>query len=373
MQRTSPLALLFTAALGACTNSRNAPAPTPSTFEAVERGRFAEPWAMTFLPDGRLLVTEKRGALRVHRLGGDAGTVSGVPEVVYAGQGGLGDVILHPGFAENGLIYLSYAEAGEGNTAGAAVARARLELDEAGGGALGDLQVIWRQVPKMGGRGHYGHRLVFSPDGKLFITSGDRQEFDPAQDMASNLGKVLRLEDDGAVPADNPFVEQGGVAAQVWSLGHRNNLGIDFDAQGRLWTSEMGPAGGDEINLVERGQNYGWPLVSDGNHYDGRSIPDHATRPDLRAPAVSWRQTVAPAGFIVYRGDVFPDWRGQGLVCGLASKALIRVELGSEGAKEVARYDMGARIREVEQGPNGAIYLLEDGPNARLLELVPKG
>lgn len=336
---------------------------------------FDEPWAMAFLPDGGLLVTEKAGALKLVDVAtGASGDVSGVPAVDHGGQGGLGDVVLHPRFADNGLVYLSYAEAGDGGTRGAAVARARLALDGRGGGALSGLQVVWRQVPKVSGRGHYGHRIAFGPDGKLWISSGDRQKFDPAQDMASNLGKILRLEDDGSVPADNPFVGGDAVTAQVWSLGHRNPLGLAFDAEGRLWNHEMGPKGGDELNLVERGANYGYPLVSNGDHYDGRVIPDHDTRPDLRAPTAWWTPVISPAGFVIYSGTAFPAWRGDGFIGGLSSKSLVRIAFDGTSAREAERFDMGARIREVEQGPDGSLWLLEDGKDdsqGRLLQLTP--
>ena len=346
--------------------------PNPP-FTSTSVAQFNQPWAMTFLPDGRLLVTEKPGQLRLcNPANGQLGTVTGVPAVAYGGQGGLGDVVLHPQFASNGLVYISYAEAGPSNTRGAAVARAQLTLDGAGGGALSGLQVIWRQVPKVTGEGHFGHRLAFGADGKLWITSGDRQKFDPAQDMQSNLGKVLRLHDDGSVPADNPFVASGGVAAEVWSLGHRNPLGIAFDAAGRLWVHEMGPQGGDELNLIERGSNYGWPLVSNGDHYGGAPIPDHDTRPDLNAPEAWWTPVIAPAGFIIYSGTAFPYFKGHGFIGGLASEALIRIEFDGVQAREAERYAMGHRIREVEQGPDGAIWVLEDGAGARLLKLTPK-
>ncbi|HBK47444.1 MAG TPA: glucose dehydrogenase [Xanthomonadaceae bacterium] len=345
-------------------------------FTATESGRFEEPWAMTFLPDGTLLVSEKRGALKRYDVGRRrTGTVSGVPAVAYGGQGGFGDVLAHPDFARNGLVYLSYAEPGDGDTRGAAVARATLTLDADGGGALSGLEVIWRQVPKVSGQGHYGHRLAFGPDGKLWISSSERQKFDPAQDMASNLGKIVRLDDDGSVPADNPFAAQGGVAAQVWSLGHRNALGLAFDGKGRLWEHEMGPAGGDELNLIVRGANYGYPVVSNGNHYDGRPIPDHATRPEFNAPKVTWNPVISPAGFIIYSGALFPQWRGNGFIGGLSSMSLVRVEFDGERAREAERYDMGQRIREVEQGPDGAIWLLEDGKDGgggRLLRLTPR-
>ncbi len=349
-------------------------------FQVIEAGQFKEPWAMTFLPDGRLLVSEKKGALKLVALGATptgnkVGDISGIPEVDHGGQGGFGDVVLHPHFTDNGWIYLSYAEAGEDDTRGGAVARAKLVLDDKGGGALSGLQVIWRQAHKVTGRGHYGHRIVFGPDGMLWITSSERQKFDPAQDMRSNLGKIIRLNDDGSVPADNPFAKQGGVAAQVWSLGHRNALGLAFDAQGRLWEHEMGPKGGDELNLIERGRNYGYPIVSNGDHYDGRVIPDHDTRPEFAAPTISWNPVISPAGLVVYSGDKFPQWQGDAFIGGLSSKSLVRIEFDGTKAREAARYDMGERIREVEQGPDGSLWLLEDGDDGsggRLLKLSPQ-
>lgn len=342
-------------------------------FTATEAGRFNEPWAMTFLPDGSLLVTQKGGKL-IHfdPASGKRGEVTGVPKVAYGGQGGFGDVVLHPQFASNGLVYYSYAEPGEDNTRGAAVARARLVLDADGGGQLADAQVIWRQTPKVSGNGHFGHRIAFGPDGKLWISSSERQKFDPAQDMKANLGKMIRLNDDGSIPADNPFVAQGSPADQVWSLGHRNILGIAFDANGKLWEHEMGPKGGDELNLIERGANYGYPIVSNGDHYDGRKIPDHDTRPEFKAPVVTWREVISPAGFVIYSGDLFPQWKGSGFIGGLSSQSLVRVAFDGDSAREAERFNMGQRIREVEQGPDGALWLLEDGSNARLLKLTPK-
>ena len=341
-------------------------------FDVRPVAKLAEPWAMTFLPDGRLLVTEKKGKLKVVTQDGKIGDVSGTPTVDYGGQGGFGDVVLHPKFADNGWVYLSYAEAGDGDKRGAAVARAKLTLDDKGGGRLEGLTVIWRQEPKLDGRGHFGHRIAFAPDGHLFISSGERQHFDPAQDMKANLGKIVRLNDDGSLPKDNPFADQGGVAAQVWSLGHRNPLGMAFDRAGKLWNIEMGPKGGDELNLVVRGDNYGYPTVSDGDHYNGKDIPDHSTRPEFHAPAVSWTPVISPGGFIIYSGKRFADWNGDGFIAGLSSKALVRVAFDGTTAKEAARYDMGERIREVEQGPDGSIWLLEDGSGGRLLQLTPK-
>lgn len=336
---------------------------------------FDAPWAMTFLPDGRALVTEKAGALwLLNNDGTKAGKISGTPDVQPWGQGGLGDIILHPDFAETGEIYLSYSARDPENLepSTAVVELAKLSLTESGG-ALSERSIIWEQTPKHTGSGHYGHRMVASPDRYLFITSGDRQLFTPAQDMASNMGKIVRLNLDGSVPEDNPFADQGGVAAQVWTLGHRNPLGIDFDNSGRLWAQEMGPAHGDELNLIIRGQNYGYPEVSNGNHYDGRNIPNHDTRPEFAAPAAYWVPAISPAGLDIYYGGMFPDWNGNAFIGGLSSQALIRVAINEESAEaaEGGRYSWNKRIREVEEGPDGAIYVLEDGDGGRLIRLTP--
>ena len=357
--------------LSVCLVAACATADSPRPFDVEAIVDFDEPWAMAFLPDGRILVTEKGGRLLVvDGDGNKSGPLAGVPDVDYGGQGGLGDVALHPGFATNGLVYISYAEAGEGDTRGAAVARGMLELDS-DGGSLSDVQVIWRQVPKTTGRGHYGHRLLFDDDGFLFIASGERQKFDPAQDMSGNLGKIVRLHDDGSVPEDNPFFSAGGVTAQIWSLGHRNPLGIAFDLDGQLWNAEMGPKGGDELNRVVRGENYGYPTVSNGDHYSGQEIPDHDTRPEFAAPAVWWTPVISPGGFMVYDGALFPEWRGDGFIAGLSSQSLVRIEFEGESAREAERFDMGKRMRGIAQGPDGAIWMLEDKKGGRLLRLTP--
>ncbi|MDH5345708.1 MAG: PQQ-dependent sugar dehydrogenase, partial [Gammaproteobacteria bacterium] len=298
-------------------------------------------------------------------------------------QGGLGDIELHPDFSNNNLVYISYAESGVGNTRGAAVARAVLN-ESNGGGYLSNVEVIWRQYPKVVGYGHYAHRIEFH-DGYLWISSGDRQKFTPAQDMQSNIGKILRLNDDGSVPDDNPFVDypamdaavdDEGVYGQIWSRGHRNPLGIAFDLDGQLWNIEMGPAGGDELNRVVRGGNYGYPVVSNGDHYDGREIPDHDTRPEFNPPAAWWTPVISPGNLMFYRGNLFPEWRGNALVAGLSSRAIIRIETDGERAREVERYDMGSRIRSVAEGPDGALWVLEDervpDSQGRLLKLTPQ-
>lgn len=370
--------IVYTVTLAALGGGAYAQSDLP--FTMTQLADFELPWALEFLPDGRLLVTEQKGAIKLYGRDGTLGSISGVPAVSYGGQGGLGDLILHPDFARNGLVYLSYAEAGDGETRGAAVARAKLTLS-GNGGALSNLQVIWRQWPKVDGGGHYSHRLAFGPSGHLFVSSGDRQKFDPAQDMQANLGKVLRLNEDGSLPADNPFSAQSGVTAEIWSLGHRNPLGLAFDAAGRLWDVEMGPAGGDELNLVQRGANYGYPIVSNGDHYDGKIIPDHHTRPEFAAPAVFWNPVISPSSLVFYSGSEFPQWRGDAFIGGLSSQSLVRIEFDGERAREAERYAMGMRIRAVEQGPDGALWILEDeregrggqGRMFRLAARVPSG
>ena len=351
----------------------------PFVIEPVTE--FEEPWAMAFLPDGRMLVTEKKGRLLIVTQNGQkSAPVSGVPDVDYGGQGGLGDVALHPDFSENRLVYLSFVEAGVGDTRGAAVIRGTLEDGDQP--SLLNVETIWRQYPKFVGYGHYGHRIVFDGEGYLWISSGDRQKFTPSQDMQSNSGKILRLNDDGTVPEDNPFVDyidqnplvdDEGVYGQIWSLGHRNPLGMAFDLNGRLWVIEMGPAGGDELNLIQRGGNYGYPVVSNGNHYDGREIPDHDTRPEFIAPAAWWTPVISPGYLTIIRGDMFTDWRGDALAAGLSSRALVRIELDGDEAREVERFEMGARIRSVMEGPEGALWVLEDDrreSDGRLLKLT---
>ncbi len=379
MRSFIPLLLLAACSAGGeAVESNAAAAPQAGEgrpFQVRPVATFNEPWAMAFLPGSgpRALITEKSGKLKL--LWSDSGRVAdvaGAPKVDYGGQGGFGDVVVHPDFERNRLVYLSWVEAGEGGNRGAVVGRARF-LEDGGRPRLEGLQVIWRQTPKLSGRGHFGHRIAFGPDGKLYITNGDRQEFTPAQDMGGTLGKIVRLNDDGTIPADNPFASRGGVTAQIWSLGHRNPLGLAFDRSGQLWSHEMGPKNGDEFNRIEAGSNYGYPIVSDGNHYDGKNIPDHSTRPEFNAPEIVWNG-LSPAGLTHYDGKLFSAWRGSFFLGGLSGQALVRVVVDGTGAREAERWDMDARIREVETGPDGALYVIEDqrgGSGGRLLKLTP--
>ncbi|WP_298089872.1 PQQ-dependent sugar dehydrogenase [uncultured Sphingomonas sp.] len=347
--------------------------PTPTT--SVTRNAvatFDNPWAMVFLPDGRMLVTEKPGRLRIVTTTGTvSAAVSGVPAVAYAGQGGLQDVVLDPQFASNNRIYLSYAEAGSGGK-GLAVARGTLVADGAGG-RLDNVSVIWRQDPKVSGDGHFGGRMAFSSDRRLFVTAGERQKETPAQDLAQTLGKIVRIDPDGAVPSTNPFVGRSGAKPEIWTLGHRNPYGLVFAADGRLFESEQGPEGGDEFNLIEAGRNYGWPNVSEGNAYGGTPIPRHATNPTFIAPLVSWTPVIAPGGMIQYTGTRFAGWTNDFVLAGLVSQGLVRVRVTGTTASEVGRLALDARIREVEQGPDGTLWVLEDGARGRLVQLTPAG
>ena len=364
-----------------------------TSVQLEELETFDGAWAMTFLPDGRALVTEQGGTLwLLNDSGKKVARISNAPDVTERGQGGLGDIIIDPDFDTNQTVYLSYVERDEEDDklSGAAVERATLSLT-ANGGSLENREVIWRQFPKVTGNGHYGHRLAVSPDnaegggGYLYITSGERQKFTPAQNMDMNLGKVIRLNKDGSAVEGNPFYGQNGVTDQIWSLGHRNPLGIDFDSMGRLWVHEMGPRHGDELNLIVRSENYGYPVVSNGDHYSGKEIPDHSEFPIYENPATWWDPAISPAGFTIYKSDVMPDFTGDGFIGGLSSQALIRVvfskdkidNVGGSGSKtgeepiatEAERFEWGSRIREVEEGPDGALYVLEDD-DGRLLRLT---
>jgi glucose/arabinose dehydrogenase len=351
------------------------------------------PWGMALLPDNRLLITEKPGRVRIYTNGKLSLPLEGVPAVAYqegpAEQGGMLDVAVDPDFSQNRRVFLSYTEEASQPTSerdqgdarfgeyldlkdnrlrGGVVASATLD-----GNRLSNVQVIWRQVPKTIGRGHFGHRLIFGRDGTLFVTSGERMRFDPAQDLATNLGKVVRINRDGSIPKDNPFTGKVGARSDIYSLGHRNILAAAVNpSSGRLWAFEMGPLGGDELNVIQPGRNYGWPVVSDGVNYDKSPIPDHRTRPEFEEPIRTWTPVISPSGAIFYDGTLFP-WKGHAIVGGLSSKALIRLETDGTRVVREERLDMQRRIRDVVQAADGALLVITDDKNGELLRLTPKG
>jgi aldose sugar dehydrogenase len=335
-------------------------------FTVVEHATFDEGWAMSFLPGTDLLaVTERGGSLQLYDPdANDARAVDGVPEVYHEGQAGLHDVIPAPSFADDGAVYLSWAR--EGDTVHGVAARATLDAADA---ELRDLEIIWEQAPAPGA-GHFALRLLVQGE-HLFITSGDRQQEDPAQERDTNLGAVVRLTLDGDPAPGNPWFEDGGAAAELWSVGHRNPLGIAEDADGALWVSEMGPQGGDELNLLTEAGNYGWPDASMGVHYDGSPIPDHSEEDGFVAPAEHWVPAISPGSLMIYQGELFEEWRGDAFLGGLSGQRLVRVELEGEAAEAGQEWDAGERIRAVTEGQDGALWVLEDGAGGRLLELRP--
>jgi glucose/arabinose dehydrogenase len=328
------------------------------------------PWGLAFLPDGRMLVTERPGRLRlIEKNGRVSSPLAGVPEVYARGQGGLLDVALDPRFAENRLVYLSFAESGEGG-AGTAVTRGRL-----GEGGLEDVAVVFRQKPKVAGSNHWGSRLVFARDGTLFVTLGDRFSYrDRAQDLGTHLGKIVRINSDGAAPSDNPFVGRAGALPEIWSLGHRNIQGAALHpTSGQLWEVEHGARGGDEINLAAPGRNYGWPVITYGVDYSGAKIGEGTAKPGMEQPIYYWDPSIAPSGMAFYTGDKLPAWRGNLFVGALKAQRLVRLEL--DGARIVREErllaGLGERIRDVRQGPDGFLYLLTDAGDGRILRVEP--
>jgi len=395
-------------ALASCGASMTAQASSERPFTTTAVTTFDSPWAMDFLPGSGVpmtslaLVTEKPGRIWLIDLAsGRKRPVAGAPRVVLSSQGGLLDVVAAPSFAGDQMVYLTFSEPTANGGSGLALARARL-ADLATAPRLAGLTVLWHD-PAGGFGGQFGGRIAFAPDGQsLFLSSGERQRFTPAQDPSQPLGKILHLTLDGKPAPGNPFAGKTGAAtvaitdppedtvaarsasgrrftwpgpnftpAETWSTGHRNPYGLAFAPDGRLWEHEMGPKGGDEVNLILPGRNYGWPNVSNGSNYDGVDIPDHQPGDGYEPPKVWWNPSVSPAGLIIYTGDLFPGWKGDALLGALSGEAFIHVRIRGDQASKADQWDMGHRIREVAQGPRGEVYLLEDGPNARLLRLEP--
>jgi glucose/arabinose dehydrogenase len=408
--RTRQLGLILAFAAGGCSAATNAqdsngranlPASTPP-FATSEVAVFDAPWALDFLPGSTTaLVTEKGGKIwLIDVASGVKQEVAGAPTVVAKGQGGLLDVRVSPHFAQDGFVYLTFSEPSENG--GSQLALARGKLERGATPTLEQLQVIWRN-PTGGEGGHFGARVAFAPDGNsLFLSAGERQRFMPAQDPSQPMGKVLHLTLDGKPAPGNPAAGRTGAAtvkvtdppedsvvarnapartvawpgpnltpAETWTVGHRNPLGLAFAPDGRLWEIEMGPKGGDELNLIVEGRNYGYPRVSNGTNYNGVDIPDHRRGDGFEAPKAWWNPSISPADLLIYTGNLFPEWKGDAIIPALSGKALIHVRIRGDNASKADEWDMGQRIRAADQGPDGAVYLLEDGPNARLLKLTP--
>ena len=389
-------ALIAVLILSSRAMAQQAPAKLPEMVQTksgmikIEKlASLSEPWGMAWLPDGRLLITEKPGRLRVYSEGKLSEPISGLPKIEYHGQGGLLDVEIDPDFATNGYVYISYTEAakiqpnvtrdigdprlGKFNDhtdavlKGAAVARGKLEGNE-----IKNLEVIWQQVPKTIGRGHFGGRLVFAPDGKLFITSSERQRLEPSQDLTGNLGKIIRINSDGSIPKDNPFVNRKGARPDIWSYGHRNPLGAAINPTSKqLWIHEMGPIHGDELNIPLAGKNYGWPLVSNGDNYDNSRIPDHETKPEFAGPIAYWHPAISPSGLAFYTGRLFKSWMGNVLLGSFNSEALIRLTVDGNNVSSEERIWLQRRIRDVIQAPDGSVWLLTDYKEGELLRISP--
>jgi glucose/arabinose dehydrogenase len=375
MQHAALMLTLALATIPTVATAEAVTAPTkqgPVRLVTVAEG-LERPWGIAFLPDGRALVTERPGRLRIVGTDGRlSAPLAGVPAVDAVNQGGLLDVALDPGFAKTGLVYLSYSEPREGGN-GTTVARGRLA--DAG---LEQVEVIFRQLPTVKGGHHFGSRLVFARDGRLFVTLGDRlSERARAQTLDNHMGKVVRIERDGKVPADNPFLGQPGALPQVWSYGHRNVQGAALHpGTGELWTNEHGPKGGDELNRTLPGRNYGWPVVTYGVEYSGAKISDSPTAPGIEAPVHHWVPSIATSGLMFYTGERFPKWRGSAFVGSLKDKHVARLEMDGNRVVSEERLLEGVvneRVRDVEQGPDGYIYLLTDEPKGRLLRIEPAG
>ena len=355
-------------------NGQASPQPksiaAPVRVVEVVRG-LEHPWGIAFLPDGRMLVTERPGRMRiVARDGKLSAPLAGLPAVQARGQGGLLDVAVDPKFAQNRLIYFSFSEPG-GDGAGTSVARARL-----GASAVEDVRVIYRQAPKVAGSGHFGSRIVFRRDGTIFITQGDRMAYsEQAQDLRSLLGKVVRVNTDGSIPRDNPFVGRADARPEIWSYGHRNVQAAALHPDtGDLWTVEHGARGGDELNRPLAGKNYGWPVISYGRNYSGTKIGEGTAKAGMEQPVYYWDPVIAPSGMVFYTGDVYPGWKGSVFVGSLTPGLLVRLTLQDGRVRREERYlgELGERIRDVQQGPDGRLYLITDADNGRILRLEPQ-
>ena len=363
--RTAPAA--ETAPHSATPSSRPLPGRVTTYAEGLEH-----PWALEFLPDGRLLVTERPGRLRiVDRNGKLSAPLGGVPRVLARGQGGLLDVALDPDFARNNVIYLSYSEPAEDRDAGTAVARATL-----GANAIRDVRVIYRQQPKVAGSGHFGSRIVFRRDGTLFVTQGDRMRYrEQAQDLQSLLGKIVRINKDGTIPRDNPFVGRKDARPEIWSYGHRNIQSAALHPEtGDLWTVEHGARGGDELNRPQPAKNYGWPVITYGVDYSGAKIGEGTARAAMEQPVYYWDPVIAPSGALFYTGNAFPAWKGSLFVGSLVPGGLVRLTLRNNRVTGEERFlgDLDERIRDVAQGPDGAIYVVTDSPSGKVLRIAPR-
>jgi glucose/arabinose dehydrogenase len=376
--RSSLLSLLVLGVAPACLAQPNegpaprspTPASTPGvvTVDTVASG-LEHPWGVAFLPDGRYLVTERPGRLRIiDAKGALSAPVTGVPAVHAVGQGGLLGVTVAPDFATSRTIYLSFSEREEGGLSGTAVAKGTLN-----GGALENVQVIYRQMPKMRGGGHYGSRVVIARDGNLFITQGDRMMWrDSAQSMSAGLGKVVRIKPDGSIPSDNPFVKTPGARPEIWSLGHRNMQGGALDpATGQLFTVEHGARGGDELNHPQAGKNYGWPVITYGMDYSGAKIGIGAVKEGMEQPVYFRDPVIAASGLTFYTGDRYPGWKGNLFVGSMTPGALVRLEMKNGAVVKETRYlgELKSRVRDVAQGPDGFLYIVTDHDNGSLLRV----
>jgi aldose sugar dehydrogenase len=364
--------LLCAGSLAAQTQRSPQPKPLDGELQATPLAKGLEhPWSIEILADGALLVSERPGRLRLVSPDGRVSqALTGMPKVFARGQGGLLDLALSPAFAQDRMIYFSYAEPGEGG-AGTAVARGRL-----GEGQVEAVQVIWRQTPKVPGNNHFGSRLVFGRDGNLFVTVGDRFNYrEQAQNLATTLGKIIRVRPDGTIPKDNPFVGREGVKPEIWSYGHRNVQAATLHPDtGELWTVEHGARGGDELNRPQPGKNYGWPVITYGVDYSGARIGEGTAKPNMEQPVYYWDPVIAPSGALFYTGKLFPQWRGNLLIGSLQPGLLVRLEMSGDRVVNETRYlaDLKERIRDVQQAPDGSLYLISDESNGRVLRVEPK-